>query len=153
MPTKGTDFCVGDWIVRPKRCSIEHEDESVRIKPKSMAVLECLARAAGEVVSRNELFDAVWPGAIVSDDVLTHSVVELRKAFGDSARDAQVIETIPKNGFRLIPPVTPETNDLVSATISGVEVDDSDGKEKSRPSIRILLISAFVILIALTLFL
>ena len=71
-----------------------------------MSVLERLARAAGEVVSREQLFESVWPGAIVSDDVLTHSVVELRKAFGDSARDSKVIETIPKNAFRLIPEVT-----------------------------------------------
>ena len=106
VPVLGTDFCLGEWIIRPKRCSIELHGKLVHIKPKSMSVLERLARAAGEVVSREQLFESVWPGAIVSDDVLTHSVVELRKAFGDSARDSKVIETIPKNGFRLIPEVT-----------------------------------------------
>jgi len=123
VPVPGTDFCLGEWTVRPKRCSIERRDELVHIKPKSMAVLECLAGAAGEVVSRNDLFEKVWPGAIVTDDVLTHCVVELRKAFGDSARDAQVIETIPKNGFRLIPEVKPAGSkggrDAVSSESSG----------------------------------
>jgi len=105
MLTEQADFYVGDWIVRPQRCRIERGSKSVRVKPKSMAVLECLAQADGGVASRAALFDAVWPGAIVTDDVLTHSIVELRKAFDESARDAQVIETIPKKGFRLIPEV------------------------------------------------
>ncbi|MEM7281097.1 MAG: winged helix-turn-helix domain-containing protein [Pseudomonadota bacterium] len=101
----GNDFALDGWIVRPQRCCIERGDDIVRVKPKSMAVLECLASAAGNVVSRGELFDSVWPGAMVSDDALTHCVVELRKAFGDTPRDARVIETIPKMGFRLLPQV------------------------------------------------
>lgn len=100
------DFCVGDRIVRPRRALIEHGSNSVHVKPKSMAVLLRLAAADGEVVTRNDLFDAVWPGSVVSDDVLTHSIVELRKAFADSARDPKFIETIPKVGFRLIAPVS-----------------------------------------------
>jgi TolB-like protein/tetratricopeptide (TPR) repeat protein len=67
-----------------------------------MAVLQCLAGAQGEVVSRNDILDAVWPGAEVTDDVLTHSLTELRKAFGDSPHDPSVIETIPKKGLRLM---------------------------------------------------
>lgn len=101
------DFRLGDWIVRPQRRVIERGEKSVHIKPKPMAVLECLLAAGGEPVTRNELFDTVWPGGEVSDDTLTRCVVELRKAFGDTARDHQVIETIPKLGFRLVPPVTP----------------------------------------------
>ncbi len=106
-----SDFCVGDWVVRPQRCRIERGSKAVRVKPKSMAVLECLARADGAVITRDALFAAVWPGAAVTDDVLTHSVVELRKAFDESARDARVIETIPKKGFRLVPPVRPLDNE------------------------------------------
>jgi len=71
-----------------------------------MAVLLRLAAAGGEVVTREELFEAVWPGVIVTDDALTQCVVELRKAFGDSPRDPQIIKTIPKVGFCLVPPVT-----------------------------------------------
>jgi len=72
-----------------------------------MAVLEQLAKAGGAVVSRTTLFDAVWPGGVVSDDTLTQCIVELRKAFGDSPRDAKFIETIPRKGFRLVTPIRP----------------------------------------------
>lgn len=100
-----TDFRLEDWIVRPRRECIERGDEIVHIHPKPMEVLECLAAANGEVVTRDELFDAVWPGVFVTDDALTQCVVELRKAFGDSAKNQQIIKTIPKVGFCLVPPV------------------------------------------------
>ena len=109
-----TDFKLGEYVVRPREGRIEHDGEVVRVKPKSMAVLECLADADGKVVSRNVLMDMVWPSMVVTDDVLTQSVVELRKAFGDSARDAQVIETIPKVGFKLIPAVTPFSPEVLA---------------------------------------
>jgi TolB-like protein/DNA-binding winged helix-turn-helix (wHTH) protein len=96
------DFRVGNWVVRPQRLCIHLPGKTVHITPKAMAVLECLAGAGGDVVSRNELLDTVWPGAAVTDDVLTHCIVELRKAFDDSAHDPQFIETIPKKGFRLV---------------------------------------------------
>ena len=97
------DFRIGEHVVRPNRGLIEGPQGSVRVKPKSMAVLCRLAAHPGRVVSRNEVLDAIWPHGDVSDDVLTHAIVELRRAFGDSARDSRVIETIPRKGVRLIP--------------------------------------------------
>jgi TolB-like protein len=70
-----------------------------------MAVLVCLAEARGEVVTKQQLLDEVWGQAAVTEDVLTQSVVELRKAFGDRAKNARVIETIRRVGFRLLVPV------------------------------------------------
>ena len=99
-------FRLGDWLVRPQRSIIERGDESVHLKPKSMAVLECLALNGGDVVSRDDLFEAVWRGSVVSDE-RWQCIVELRKAFGDTAHDAHFIETIPKKGFRLVPEVWP----------------------------------------------
>jgi TolB-like protein/Tfp pilus assembly protein PilF len=72
-----------------------------------MAVFECLVAAGGEPVSRSDLLDAVWPGAEVSEGVLTQCIAELRRALGDSAREPRVIETIPRLGFRLVLPAEP----------------------------------------------
>ena len=88
-------YRIGDWIVRPRRGRIRLGDDTVHLKPKAMAVLGCLASADGRVVSRDEIFETVWPGAVVSDATLTQCVVELRQAFGDSAREPSVIQTIP----------------------------------------------------------
>jgi len=100
-----SDFCLKDWTVRPHRNCIERGDRTVHIRPKAMAVLQCLVDASNAVVSRHELFDAVWPGAEVCDDALTQQISELRKAFGDSPHDPVFIETIPKIGFRLMPEI------------------------------------------------
>lgn len=117
---------MGDWIVRPQLRVIEQGDRSVHIKPKPMAVLQCLAAADGEAVSRNELFDAVWPGGEVTDDTLTKCIGELRKAFGDSARDSAVIKTIPKFGFHLTLPVLPleETDGWENPPVSAAGLPD-----------------------------
>lgn len=103
------DFHLGSFIVRPERLIIEGSSGSNQIKPKAMEVLVHLANANGRVVPRRELFEKVWLGAAVSDDTLTQCIVELRKALGDSAKRASFIETIPRRGLRLIPPVLPAT--------------------------------------------
>jgi len=98
-----SEWQLAEWIVRPQRDCIERGEETVHVKPKAMAVLACLLRAGGNVVTRDELFDTVWPGGVVSDATLTQCIVELRQALGDSAREPRYIETVPKVGFRLIP--------------------------------------------------
>jgi TolB-like protein/tetratricopeptide (TPR) repeat protein/DNA-binding winged helix-turn-helix (wHTH) protein len=112
------NFFIAEWLVRPRRNCIERGDVTVHLAPKAMAVLQCLAGAGGKVAHRQAIFDAVWPGCEVSDDALTQRIVELRKAFGDSARQPAIIETIPKIGFRLIPPVTPAQS-AVATTAQG----------------------------------
>lgn len=109
-----------------------------------MAVLECLARANGQVVSRNEILEAVWPGADVTDDVLTHSVTELRKAFGDSPHDPEVIETIPKKGLRLM-------LDVASIDESVVDSSDADARQTAISATpRIGLLLAVIIVVGLS---
>ena len=110
MSVPNTVFQVGDWTVTPRRCTLETDGKAVHVKPKSMAVLQCLAAASGEVVTRDELFETVWPNIVVTDDVLTQCIVELRKAVGDTPRAPKFIETVPKIGFRLVPRVVPIDN-------------------------------------------
>lgn len=101
------DFRLGDWLVRPSLATIERGAEAVHVTPRAMAVLIYLADARGEVASRNEILDAVWPGMSVTPDALSQCVVELRKAFRDDPKHPAVIQTIPKLGLRLLTPVTP----------------------------------------------
>ena len=101
------DFYVGDTLVQPRLNIIQNGGRSTRVKPRSMAVLLHLAQAHGEVVEKYQLLDAVWGQASVTEDVLTQSIVELRKAFDDHASRPRFIETIRKVGFRLLPAVTP----------------------------------------------
>ena len=75
------DFQLGGRVVQPARNCIQHRGRQTTVKLKSMAVLLRLAEAGGEVVTKKGLLDAVWGDAEVTEDVLTQSIVELRKAF------------------------------------------------------------------------
>lgn len=99
------DFAIGDRIVRPALGEIRNGDAAVHVEPRSMEVLVALSKRPGEVFSKTELIQAVWGGAFVSDEVLTHAIWDLRRAFGDQATAPKFIQTIPKRGYRLIAPV------------------------------------------------
>ena len=97
------DFRLGPWLVRPTLNSVSRNDHSIRIEPKAMEVLVCLAEAGGSVVSKEKLIAAVWSDTpFVGDDVLTRDISELRRAFEDDAKSPRVIETIPRRGYRLL---------------------------------------------------
>lgn len=81
--------------------------EEIRVTPKALAVLQALARQAGHVVTKNELFRTVWPDAAVSDATLSTCILELRRALGDNAREPRYIETLHRRGFRFIPAALP----------------------------------------------
>ena len=82
------DFRVGPWLVQPSLNTISQNGTSNRVEPKMMGVLVCLAEHTGEVVPKEKLLQAVWPGTFVSDDVLKRSVSELRHVFGDDAHES-----------------------------------------------------------------
>lgn len=103
-------YRVAEWHVDPASNLIVNKDHEVRLEPKVMRVLGELARRSGQVVSREELEDLVWGNVIVGPDALTNSIIKLRKAFGDDAKNPSYIETIPKTGYRLIAPVHGDNN-------------------------------------------
>ena len=93
---------VGEWSADRTTNELGRGGETVRIEPKAMEVLMALAARAGQVVSREELLAAVWPGVVVGDEALTQSIIKLRRALGDNPRAPSYIETISKRGYRLI---------------------------------------------------
>jgi TolB-like protein/DNA-binding winged helix-turn-helix (wHTH) protein len=109
-------FRLGPWRVDPARNELRKDGETIRLEPKAIEVLAYLAARAGDVVPREELLAAVWPGVIVGDDALTQAIIKLRKALGDDAHKPTYIETISKRGYRLVAPV------------SGAERRDADSK-------------------------
>jgi TolB-like protein/DNA-binding winged helix-turn-helix (wHTH) protein/Flp pilus assembly protein TadD len=119
-------FVIAGWTVEPAALRISREDETVKLEPKVMAVLEYLAARAGTVVSRQELEEKVWAGTVVGYDAISNAIIKLRKAFGDSAQNATIIETIPKTGYRLIASVTPTDDKDASAAAFQAEPNSSD---------------------------
>ncbi|MFO8003346.1 transcriptional regulator [Thioalkalivibrio sp.] len=94
-------FWVGDYRIHPGENQVRSEAGSIQVESKVMSLLVYLARNAGSTITREQLFEAVWPGVVVTDDTLTQAVAKLRKAFADDARNPWYIQTVPKGGYRL----------------------------------------------------
>jgi TolB-like protein/Tfp pilus assembly protein PilF len=71
----------------------------VALRPKSLDLLLELARNPGRILSRDELFDAVWPDVTVTEDSIAQCVREVRRAIGDP--DGRLLRTIVKRGYCL----------------------------------------------------
>ena len=104
-----------------------------------MEVLLALVARAPDVAGKQELIDAVWGEAFVSDEVLTHAIWDLRRALGDNAADPEFIQTIPKRGYRLIAPVEPVDQPRRRATDRQPAAGRRAGAgRRFRPSVRLL---------------
>ena len=108
------EFWVGDWLIEPDLNRITRADKVIPVEPKVIEVLVCLSDRPGEVLPKKEILQKVWSGTFVTEDVLLYSISELRKAFGDDARNPQVIQTIPRRGYRLIATVVRQTPAAIS---------------------------------------
>jgi TolB-like protein/cytochrome c-type biogenesis protein CcmH/NrfG len=100
------NFRILEWSVNLDSNTLASEDKTVRIEPKVMAVLSYLAEHAGEVVPKERILQSVWEEKFITDEVLTVSIHELRKALGDDAKNPRFIKTVPRAGYQLIAPVS-----------------------------------------------
>src|SRR5215470_13872833 len=83
-----------------------HAAQPVTLRPKTFEVLVYLVTHAGQLVTKEALFDAIWPETAVGDGVLKTSMNELRKALGETAKTPQWIATVHRRGYRFIASVT-----------------------------------------------
>jgi predicted ATPase/DNA-binding winged helix-turn-helix (wHTH) protein len=80
-------------------------DERLLLPPKAFAVLRYLVAHAGQLVTQDELLEAVWPETHVQPEVLKSRIFEIRSALGDRPKPPRFIETLPRRGYRFIAPV------------------------------------------------
>ncbi len=84
-------------------------DLPVALEAKPLEVLLCLLRAEGELVTKQELFDTVWSGRVVTDGVLSQAIRRIREVLGDA--DRTMLRTVHGYGFRLDVPIEIEGRD------------------------------------------
>jgi DNA-binding winged helix-turn-helix (wHTH) protein len=100
------DFRIGEWLVQPRLNRLSRGEQILQIEPKMMDVLVYLAATPGEVVSKNDIIDAVWPDLFITESVISRAIAGLRRVLEDDARNPRYIETILKRGYRLIAEVS-----------------------------------------------
>src|SRR5579863_3091452 len=98
---------IGAWRVDPALDEISKDGTAVKLEPRTMCLLVCLAEHAGQVVSVEQLLDEVWKDVVVTPNSVYHAVAALRRVLGDNTKDPTYIENILRRGYRLIAPVAP----------------------------------------------
>jgi DNA-binding winged helix-turn-helix (wHTH) protein/tetratricopeptide (TPR) repeat protein len=89
--------------------SLQRGKQAILLTPKALNVLRFLVEHAGQLVSKDDLWRAVWPGITVTDATLSVCISEIRKALGDEPKAPRYIETVHRLGYRFIAPVSTES--------------------------------------------
>jgi TolB-like protein/DNA-binding winged helix-turn-helix (wHTH) protein/tetratricopeptide (TPR) repeat protein len=98
---------IGAWRVDPLLDEVSRDGEVVKLEPRTMRVLLCLAENAGQVVSIQELLDKAWADVIVTPDSVYQSVATLRRTLGDDTKEPTYIANVPRRGYRMVASVAP----------------------------------------------
>ena len=105
------------------------DGSEIALRPKTFAVLHYLAENSGRLVSKDELFAAVWPNLAITDDALVQSIGELRRALGDDG--PRLVRTVPRRGYRLESAVSVVAPAHPSPTVSTPGSPALDGETRS----------------------
>jgi TolB-like protein len=92
----------GDVELDLLRQELRRGDDVVHVEPQVFDLLVHLLRNRDRVVGKDELFDTIWQGRIVSEAALSSRINAARKAVGDDGDRQEVIRTVHKRGFRFV---------------------------------------------------
>ncbi|MEA2465573.1 MAG: eukaryotic-like serine/threonine-protein kinase [Acidobacteriota bacterium] len=106
LPADEPALVFGPFRLEIADATLWHGSQSLPLTPKAFSVLQCLVERRGRLVTKDELYNAVWPGVFVGDAVLKVCVLEVRRVLADDAKAPRYIETVHRRGYRFIAPVT-----------------------------------------------
>src|SRR5216683_8335058 len=98
----------GSFEVNPRTGELRKQGLHIKLHEKPFQVLLALREHSGEVVTRKELQERLWPGDtfVEFENGLNNAISRLREVLGDTAESPRFIETVPRRGYRLIPEVS-----------------------------------------------
>jgi TolB-like protein/DNA-binding winged helix-turn-helix (wHTH) protein/Tfp pilus assembly protein PilF len=125
-------FEFGDFRVDSrKRLLTRRDGETVALTPKHFDALLYLVENAGEVLEKDRLMSAVWPGVVVEENNLNQTVSHLRRVLGDDGAERRYILTVPRRGYQFVA-------DVVRATPSTGPAPAQPARVVSRPRARLV---------------
>ena len=117
-------FLFENHVLDVARRELSCAGEGVPVEPQVFDLLLYLVEKRNRVVGKDELFDQVWDGRVVSESTLTSRINAVRKAINDTGRDQRLLRTIMRKGFRFVgdvhaeqlatevsPPLSPSADD------------------------------------------
>src|SRR5882762_3841879 len=95
----------GAFRLVPSRQQLFDGDQPLRIGSRALGLLQVLVENAGEVVTKDKLIEAVWPGIWVDEANLRANIGALRRVLGDGRDGRRYIQNVPGRGYRFVEPV------------------------------------------------
>src|SRR6476660_9724261 len=127
--TSGRLWRFADCEFDELRRELRVKGKPVDLESKPLDILLQLLLHSGEVVTKEELLDSVWPSVMVVDGSLATAVSKLRKAMGDEQHP--VVLTVPRVGYRLAVPVYCKTVAAAASPELGFKAGDTvPGREQ-----------------------
>jgi TolB-like protein/Tfp pilus assembly protein PilF len=115
--TPGRQYEFGAYRLDEQGPMLFRDGERVALPPKVVELLVALVQAAGRVLTREQLLQQLWPNVVVEDGSLTSHVSLLRKALAAGNNGADLIETVPKCGYRFVAPVKDARDDSPESSV------------------------------------
>ena len=99
---KYAPFYLDNLYIEPDKNNIRCNQRDTKVQPKVMEVLVHLCMHRGEIISGDQLVEACWPNQYISDSPIHKCIAQLRRALGDTVKNAKYIKTIPKRGYMIV---------------------------------------------------
>lgn len=125
----------GPYELNPRTRELFKHGIRVKLRPQPFRVLEVLLERPGDVVTREELRQRLWPGDAFVDDEhgLNTSIKELRQALRDSPSEPRYIETLPKVGYRMVASAVSTEVEAASAELETQPLPAESGPDNPPP--------------------
>src|SRR5690348_11081972 len=91
----------GPYILDVSERSLARAGQQINLEPKTLDLLIYLIQRRNSLVTKDEIFEIVWPSAFVEEANLPVQISRLRKIFAADDPSFVVIETVPRSGYRL----------------------------------------------------
>lgn len=152
-------YRIDDIEIDIERACLRREGEETHLRHKSFQVLAHLVKNRDRLVSKDELFQSLWPDTAVTDDVLVQCIRDIRRAIGDNPHSPRFIKTVPRSGYRFIGSVDendfrPEYTEEITRVEFEIEedIDERPVRTVSLPGRRWRTRKALAIAASITLF-
>ena len=132
METSPLSYQFGEFTLDVVRGCVLKGGDEIKLRPKVYETLKYLVEHPGRLIGKQELMQAVWPDAFVTDDSLVQCALELRRALDD--RSQQLLKTVPRRGYLFTAEVIQRATKPDHFPITD-PFDLSDGRELSSAKI------------------
>jgi DNA-binding winged helix-turn-helix (wHTH) protein/TolB-like protein/Tfp pilus assembly protein PilF len=148
LPSSGL-FRFAAFTLDVRRRELRRDGERLDLPPRVFDTLVCLAAHPGDLLDKEAILQAVWPGRVVEENNLSQTISALRKLFGEEGAEARWILTVPGRGYRFLAPV--EALDESPEVARPIPGPQPEGRERARrrwPVPRVVAVAAAALVLA-----